>query len=345
MIYTIGSAWLLIYALAAIACIVGGAIWIMIAISDRDRPVGGSITMAAGLVFVYFAIFAGTHFQVPINQRALLVNTIQQTVIGTRESGIQSKPLFGVDYTTWPANREFKVFIDLKPGTQSATSKNSAPLFVDTTFYLDLREMDIQAAFQAFNGDWDKFVESYLTPQFANLNRTVAQRYTTKEHETKRDAWETDFENEAKALLETNGYGITFVSGRTIMAWDFVSDEDARAYDTANRASYLVDQRENERQALMVEVQMSQIRAGMIISTTQATTGSLREVANFLASQPAEMRPMLMEYLSTQVNLEYLRLVAQQQPATIFPPNGGPHITYPVAPPVSSSEVITQSGG
>ena len=139
---------------------------------------------------------------------------------------------------------------------------------------------------------------------------------------------------------EGEGFGISLVPGRTIMAWDFVNPEDAKAYDDSNRAGYLVVQRENEQAAVKIEAETQKIRSGMVVSQAQSTVESMKLVSNYLETLSPELRGYTVSYLDYFSEMEYLRQVDQLKPDVFFPPDGGPMTTYPVSP---NQEIIIPS--
>lgn len=179
-----------------------------------------------------------------------------------------------------------------------------------------------------------RFVEMYLVLSCGNWNRTITAGFKTQEHETKRDQWEETFETYVSEFLsdDGNGFNISLVPGRTIMAWDFVNEQDATAYDTANRATYLITQRENELQALGIEAQMVEIRANMIVSSTVGTIDSMETFLTYIEQQPVETWPYLMRFMDSQAQYEYLRLIAQNDPSNFLPPFQTPVTTYGIQP-------------
>lgn len=346
MAITVGTGWFVFYGLFALAGLIGGGIWLSISITDRRSPFPGIMVIIFGVVCLYLSIFAGTHFRVQFNERVLLLDTINQRIVGVRESGIQSKPLVGVAVKRFPAHKQYKFFCDLGPGTETAVTSPPlrAPVYVDSTFWLDLSEMDLVFIYRSFNGGWEQFQEQYLVPTCQDMNRTLTADFSPYQLEQERTVWEQQYQSLMEELFasEGEGFGVRMVPKRVVMAWDFANPEDATAYDEANRAANLQIKREHELEALLIEAQMTEVRASMIVSTTLGTVGSLQAVSDFLAEQPVEMRSHLMQYLGTQVNLEYLRLVAQQEPENIFPPGGTmPVTTYDVNAVVPPTVVPT----
>lgn len=333
---TVGTGWATAYFVIGLIVLAVGIVWLIIALGNRESPAGGVILILFSFVIGYLWIYAATHFRVPINYKALLINTIDQTVIGEKTAGVHPRPFVGVKVINWPANTQYRLEVVMGSGVASATTKNGTSVYVNTSMYLDLSRMDVISAYKAYNGDWDHFVGSYLNPQMMGVTRTISQKYYTGEMTTLRVSWETDFEKSVQTLLATTGkgYGITLVQLQTIMSWDFVLDEDAKAFDNANRASYLVTQRENEKAALKIESEMVEIRSQMMSKTADATVDGMRKLADYIKAQPENLRPYLIEYLQTQVDLEYLRLVAQLQPDFFSPPRGqGMLPTYNVNSP------------
>lgn len=327
---TIGTGWAILYAILGLIGIIGGAIWLIYNARERESVLGPLAVLVVGIASAYLWSYAATHFRVPVNKQALLINTIDQKVIGTRQSGIQTRPIFGVKVDLWPANNQFDLLVDMGPGVESATTKNGTSIYADTKVYLDLSHMDIEAAFRASNGNWDTFYEKNLRPGLMDVTRNISDGFGTSDHTFKRGEWVTDYEAALQVYFATagKGYGIVLVPGRTTMSWDFVNEQDAKAYDDANRAGYLTQQRENEKAALLIEAEMAKIRSEMLSSTADGSITGLQKISDFIASQPPELRPYLMEYLKTMVDLEYLRLVGEQRPAQFLPPNSGTVPTY-----------------
>lgn len=335
MIYTIGLGWSIIYFVLALALLVFGLYRVL-----RSRDYGYSreekktkrfpLSLGQTCIFVlmficiYFWFFAATHFRVPINERSLLINTISQTIVGVREHGVQSKPLLGVSVEDWPANSQYLVPVIMKGGKQSATTANGTSVYDDVNIYLNLSEMDLEGAYKAVNGNWEKFLEKNLLPGLLSVSRSVSQKFSTYDHTTKRDQWEKQYETEVEAYLSdaSKGFKIKLVKGSTIMSWDFVNNEDAKAYDDANRAAYKATQNSNELAALKIESQMVDTKNEILRKSADGTIESVRKWNDFLKAQPPEMRPYLMQYLKEAENWEYLRLVSQLKPDTIIPPNG-----------------------
>lgn len=325
MIYTVGTGWAIGYFILALASIIIGICWGVYKIKEcSEKPIGGATLVILGLVFVYLWIFAAVHFRVGINERALLVNTINQTIIGVREHGVQSKPLMGVSIKYWPANTQYQIPVTMTGGTQSATTKNGTSVYDDVVVYFDLSEMDIASAYKAVNGNWENFFEKNLLPGLLSVSRSVSQKFLTNDHTVLRDDWEKLFETETENYLSdpTKGFGIKIMKGRTVLSWDFVNSDDAKAYDIANRAAYQVTQKENEKAALEIDKEMSNIRNEIINKTADGTIVSLQKISDYLKSQPSDLRPYLIEYLNSMADMEYLRIVAQEKPELIIPPHG-----------------------
>jgi hypothetical protein len=327
---TIGTGWAITYAILALIGIIGGAIWLIWNSRERNSVVGPLVVLVLGIGSAYLWSYAATHFRVPVNQRALLINTIDQQVIGTRESGIQTRPIFGVKVMLWPAYTQYDLTVDMAAGIDSATTSNNTPVYVDTRLYLDLSAMDIVGMYKASNGNFDVFLEKNLRPGMRGVARNVSIMYTTLAHSNQKTAWQLEYEKQLNVYLSdaTKGFGIKLLPNRTVMTWDFVSPDDAKAFDDANRAAYLVMQRENEKAALMIEKEMAQTRSEMLLLSANGTVDSLQAMSDFIQSQPESIRPYLIQYMDTLVSLEYLRLVGEQKPASFLPPGSSTVPTY-----------------
>ncbi len=325
MIYTVGTWWAVGYFIFALIGIVVGICWGLYNRTQGEKPVGGIICFAFGLVMVWFWIFAATHFRVNINERSLLINTVNQTVIGTRESGVQGKPLLGVSTIDWPAQNRYKVEVVMQKGVASATAKGGTSLQISNIIYLDLSKTMIAEAYRSCNGNWDVFFEKNLIPDFMSVARNVSQNYTPSEHTFKRDAWEKEYEDKLEALFSDpkHGYGIKIVKGTTIMSWGFSNEADEKAYDDSNRVSYSIDQKNKELEALKIDSAMVDTRNEMLKKTANGTIANLQAISDYLKSQPADIRPYLMDYLANMADMEYLRIVGQEKPDMILPPHGG----------------------
>jgi len=339
MVYTVGTGWFWFYLLAALA-----AFGITIALFYYEAKVGGVITAVVGIVLIYFAIFAGTHFRVGVNERALLIDTVNQKIIGVRESGIQPKPLIGVRADIWPANKAYQIILDLKPGTSSSTSKDKISLWVDTKLYVDLSNMDLVNAFSAVNGGWDAFYSRYLEPQLMNEIRRTSIDFTVGDHSENRDVWSSKFDENAIAFFsnQAEGFGIRLVPGLTTMSFDFVNDDDAKSFDLAHRSVFLTVQRQNEQAALNIELGMAKTRADMLKTTAQGTIDAWTVVADYIRQQPNDVQSFLQNYMALQSNMEYLRMVSEQKPTVIFPPGQIPMVTMPI-PQITAGPAVTET--
>ncbi len=289
-------------ALAAAACFV-----------EKEKGKGlsfglGALLLAAVAVFLIFAIL------VPMNNRVLLIDWFSQQPVGTRTAGIQWRPFFAKK-VAYPAERAYRFEVHAGEDTESASSADQAALKVDVTIYFDVSQMDLESAYRDFNGDFGTFSAKYLSPQLARLIRKVSRQFTTDEHTTAREEWVDAYEEEVAALLQVDGYGLKLaISGGTMMSWDFVSDQDREAFERANRAAYLITQRENELKAALVEKEIADIKNLMVLESAKVTVASLQE----MASQKGSGVP-------------------------IFPPDGGGVVlTYDVAP-LSTGQVLTET--
>jgi hypothetical protein len=338
MSYTVGVWWFWIYGVIALTFLVAGVIWIFSELIKREFPLPGVITFCFGGLLMYLSIFAGTHFRVPVNMRALIIDNIKGEVVGTRNAGIQGKPLFGVTVCNWPANKAYQVFLDLEPGTASASSKDQIALWVDTKHFLDLSRLDLERSYRAVNGCWDTFFEKYLETQLFNLVRQTSKDYTVLEHNTKKSEWAMKFDQNANVFFSdgTKGYQIQIVPGRTTMSWDFVNTADAEAFDQAHRSAFLITQRLNEQKALEIEKEMAQTRAEILETTAGGATQAWDDVVTFIESLPPQSQKFLEQFMQLQANLEYLRLVGQHDPEVFFPPGSS------LSPVYDSSEKVIQ---
>jgi len=343
MVYTIGFGWLCVYLVLGLIGLIVALYLVFTGFDHKGRMIGGLVVLVMAALLFYLAVFAGTHFRVGVNQRALLVDTVNQRIIGVRESGIQSRPLIGVKPIIWPANKSYQIFLDLEPGTASASSEDKISLWVDTKCYLDLSQMDLEAAYRAVNGDWGTFYKGYLESQLMNEIRRTSSQFSVSDHSEKRDLWAAQFDEYATAFFanKDEGYGIQLFLGRTIMSWDFVNPDDATAYDLAHRSVFLVTQRENEQAALNIEAEMAETRADMLGTTAQGTIDAWTIVADYIRQQPPEVQTFLTSYMGLQSNMEYLRMVSQQKPSMIFPPGQMPMVTVPLSNPTSETASAT----
>ncbi len=321
MVYFVGSFWLIAFGALGLLALLATVYFFV-----ERRAVAAVVLGVVGLVSVYLAIFAGTHFRVPVNHRSLLIDTVNQKVIGVREEGVQQKPLIGIKVMNWPANRQYRLIADATTGTQSATTSDKIAVLVDSTMFLDLSQMDLAGAFTAVNGDWDKFEANYLIPQMLDENRRTTAKTELLTVATQKDVWTAAFDENAQRFFTDSrkGYGIELVPGQTIMSYDFVNPADAARFDDSNTSVFLQQKRENERRALLIEAEMVGIRASMVVSTTQGTIQSMESLRQYLATVPIEERQQILDYLPILTQMEYLRLVGQQEPDLIFPPAGGP---------------------
>jgi hypothetical protein len=346
MVYTVGGVWAGAYLiLACILLLV--ALWI--AFGEAQSKGGGLVLLVLGLICFYFGFFAATHFRVGVNERALIINTISGRVEGVRGPGVQPRPILGVRIQYWPANRAYQVFLDLQPGTASASTANNISLWVDTKLFLDLVDMNIEHAYYAVNGDWEVFYSRYLETQLMNLVRATSKDFTVVEHNTRREDWARAFDGRAQAFFASDieGFGIRIVPDLTTMSWDFVSEDDAQAFDQAQRAAFLITQRQNEQAALNIEAQMAVTRAQILVDTGSGALEAWRQVVDFIALQPPDVQLFLVEYMDLQADLEYLRLVGEQRPDNFFPPgSGGPQAVFstnPVLVPTPQPQATEQA--
>ena len=329
MVYFVGSFWLVAFGVLGLIALFAAAYFLF-----ERRAVAGILLGLAGVVLIYLAIFAGTHFRVPVNHRSLLIDTVNQEVVGVREQGVQKKPLIGIKIMNWPANDQYRLIADATSGTQSATTSDLIAVMVDTTMFLDLSKMDLPGAFSAVNGDWSLFESTYLIPQMLDENRRTTATTTLLTVASQKDKWTAAFDVNAQRFFEDprKGYGIRLVPGQTIMSYDFVNDSDAKEFDESNTSVFLQTRRANELAALQIEAQMVEVRANMIVSTTIGTKEAMVIIGETLQAAPEWQRPYLMEYLQTMTGMEYLRLVGQQEPDVFFPPaSGGPAAVFDTA--------------
>lgn len=326
MIYTIGSGWGWGYLILGFIALIGGGIWAYARSEERESPVPQVIgTIVLTILFGYLSLYAFTHYKVGINERSLLINTIEQKVEGVRDSGIQKRPILGVKTIDYPAFT-LKAELKMGDGISSATAKNGMGIYNAVTVYFDTREMDIEKVFHDYNGNWDKFQAEFLRPQMMNIARDITTGYEPEELTTKRKDWQAEFDSRASVYLAASGYNITIIPSQTTMSWDFVSAEDAKAYEEAKRAGYLQEVALKKKAALQVEADMAEIRAAMLTQSATGSVDALKVINEYLASVDPSIRPYIMEYLQTQVDLEYLRLVAEQKPDFIFPPGSNPSV-------------------
>lgn len=318
----VGGVWFWLFALLGLVVLFTGLYLVACFEESKAKGAGGVFLLLLSGFMIYLAIFAGTHFRVKINTRELLVDTINQKVIGVYESGIHKRPLVGSKRYEWPAYSEYYMLVEMAPGVESATTQNGTSVVIGLKMFFDLNNLDIERAYFAVGGGWSTFRGNILEPQIKSVARQVTSGFTTDRLWQDRPNWEKSFGTDLAAWIAQSGYGLRLLEGNTVMSWDFSNKEDATAYDIANRASYLVTQREREKAAMEIESQMAEIRAKIVATTAQGTVESAQRYVDFLQTLSPEMRAMAIEYLRTQVDFEYLRLIEQQKPGIFFPPGG-----------------------
>lgn len=320
---TIGPIWGTIFGILTIFAAIFGITGIISLYEERMRIVfKGLITILIMSIIVglgYLTTFAFTHYRVDINTRSLLFNKIEQEIIETRESGVQERPFIGAKSFDYPAH-EMKTEFAMGGGVSSATALNGMGINNAVNVYLNTRSMDITQMYTEYNGDWDHFMAEFLRPQLMKIARGITKDYNPEELTTRRVDWEKEFDKQTTAFLEASGYDIYLIKNQTVMSWDFVSKDDEMAYEEAKRAGYLEEIALKQKAALVIQKQMATIRAEMLTESATGSVDAVQIMANYLGSVDPEMRPYLMEYLETQVDLEYLRLVAELKPDIIIPP-------------------------
>jgi len=323
MFFAVGLGWSWVFGILMVVALIVGIIWLIRQISEDDSKIGPIVLIVLGLILVYFWTYAAGHVMVHINERALLIKTAQQEVIGVREGGIQSKPWI-VKVIKWPANTQYPLTLKMENGVASATTKNGTSIIDEVTVYLNLSEMDIESAYKAVNGNWDVFSEKNLIPGLLSVCRSVSKDFTTDEHSTKKDEWQKKFEEAAILYLSdpNQGFNVKLISSRTVMSWDFVNEADAKAFDEANQAAYQITKNLNKKAALDIEAQMVEIQNQMKTDTANGTIITLEIISKYLQNQPEEIRPYLISYLKNMENMEYLRIVGNGGYEVILPPNG-----------------------
>lgn len=336
MPWTIGFFWAFLFGVGATIMLIVTLYFLYKALEDRRVSstgywIGFAFTTVAVFVFAYLSFFANTHFIVGANERALVID-YQQQVVGVYGSGIQAKPFWYSEVMTWPAEDRRALTIDLKSGSLSVSTKDHIAAWVTVNMYMNLRDLDIVRAYRSVNGNYDDFQRKYLFTQLANIARTTSSGFTTQQHDSNKSDWTNAFDQNALAFLSDPqmGYGVHIIPGNTTMSWDFVNPQDGAAYDTANRSRFLITQRENEQKALDIEANMAQTRARILQLTSTGVISSLNTVNTYMATLAPDQRQTALQYMQLMPSLEYLRLVGEQKPSTIFPPNGGPIPTYNV---------------
>lgn len=318
----VGGFWFWLFSLLGLVVLFTGLYLVACFEESKAKGAGGVFLLLLSGFMIYLAVFAGTHFRVKINTRELLVDTINQKVIGVYESGIHKRPLVGSKRYEWPAYSEYYMLVDMAPGVEAATTQNGTSVVIGLKMWFNLSTLDIEKAYYSVNGDWGTFKGNILEPQIKSVARQVTADYATDRLWGDRRNWQKEFGSELSSWITESGYGLQLLEGNTIMSWDFSNQEDATAYDIANQASYLVTQREREKAAMEIEGQMAEIRAKIVATTAQGTVESAQRYVDFLQALSPEMRAMAIEYLKTQVDFEYLRLIEQQKPGIFFPPGG-----------------------
>lgn len=329
----VGSGWSIAFLVLAGLCLIATVGQIFFGTSQRggfrEMPKGWLITTAIlTVILFYLGMFSVNHVKIPINNRAIMITSVDQDVIdvvgpGThRKKDILSYPML------WPSNNEQYIPTKMERGAESATTKDQTAVILDLTLYFDLSEMDIEKIYRAVNGDFIVYYHNNLKKAIFDTARIVSQKYSASEHTSLRDNWENEFEKLLEEYLNNEGFKVKLVSGMTKQSWDFDNPAVAAAYDAANLAIYTQKQRENEKAALTVEQDMAVMRGQMLSSTTGGTISSLEQIATFFDKQQPETRPYLSQYLNTLVNLEYLRLVGEQKPIQFLPPNSDTIPTY-----------------
>jgi hypothetical protein len=347
MLFMVGLGWSVILLLVAVICLVVAIVWLVYRVQNsgswKEANKGWPIAFfVAFFVFLYLGMFSVLHVKVLINNQALLVNTISQEITGVESAGIHEKKLF-TKVITWPANDRYYLQFSMQQGVESATCSDQTAVVIAVNFYLNLNKMDIEAIYKAINGDFTSFWNTVLRVAVLDIARDVSKNYTASEHTSKRDLWVIDFENELEKYLNERGYEITLIKGMTTESWDFASEEVSKAYDAANLAIYTQKEKENEKAALGIEQEMAVMRADMLISTTDGTISSLDKMATFFEDQDPEVRPFLVQYLGTLVDLEYLRLVGEQKPEQFLPPNSDTIPTYTTNQTNQNTDIVTNT--
>src|SRR3989344_3750899 len=261
MSYFIGTTWAVVFGVLAL---IGLGITLYAAFIQNKTSTGriglmvSATVMTIGLSCLTYV--AKTQFRVPVNTRALLVDTIHQVRVGVRESGIQVRPLIGINVTNWPATRADLVSFSMDSGLASAPSAvTHTPLKLGVDFYVDLSNLDIMTAHKDGYTTYTDFLNRYVLLQAANVARSITQQYSVEEHNTKKNEWALDFETAQQAFydLPNKGYGLRVVSGRAIMTWDFLNEDDGKAYDLANRSNFLKLDKANQEAAALKDADIA----------------------------------------------------------------------------------------
>ena len=324
MSYFVGTVWFSIFGVLALVALVATLFGLAnIRRADRFSMVMPIVMLGASLGLIGATYFAKTHFRVPVNKRALLIDTIHQKRIGVRDSGVQSRPFIGVNTSNWPATKADLVSLSMESGLASAPSAGThTPLKIGVDFFVDFSNLDIMAAHRDGFTTFDDFMDRYVLPQAANVGRSIAILYTVEEHNSKKDEWAAKFVTQQQEFYDVpnQGYGLRVVPGRAVMKWDFFNEEDGNAYDLANRSNFLVLEKNNQLQAAKVDQQITEQRSAVLAATSSAVTTSWGIILGYMRPLSPEDREVIYRYMPLQANLEYMRLVGDLKPGTIFPP-------------------------
>ena len=319
----IGPIWAWFFLIVGAIAFVIGIIWLIASLANRETPVWGILVLILGILFLFQGSYSKTHVIVPVNHKALIVDTLTGDVIGKPLSaGVQKKPAFRVNVMFWPQNQAYKHTLDLAPGTSSASSLDRIALYVDSTVWIDLSGLEIERAYYAVNGGWDKFLAEYLEPQMMGLVRETSKGFTVFEHQDSKPLWVEAFDKKNAEFFSTEaGFGVQILEERTIMSFDFVNSADAEAFDNASRSVALVRQRENELKAAEIEVQIAEKRAEILLKNSEGSTLAFEPILEYYRSLSEDEKAFMPEIMDHLETLEALRIAGDKDSDVPFFPS------------------------
>lgn len=313
----------LVWAFLAVVFVV--LVIVVLAASFNGQAKGCSTLacVVAVLLSVVGWVYSSTHAVIPVNQTAVVVNTMQQKVDGEmRPSGLIDIPLWSARVQYYPAQVSYNLTEDEVPAIYGGTAITFTIVYVSDASKIDWKKQYLRQG----EIDPDKMFQVWRHKRSSAVSAAVGD-VTIADLTTKLDTVGAKIYEKVKPAFDEEGYPLTRVA---IKFWDYQNKQAGVLLDEKTAAA------KADLEAAKLEQQAALIRADTANQVLVKQTQGLKQAMDALGIVDTQTRGtimqtfMLIQYLATHPNsMVVISTGGASGPTMLAPQAGGQPTAVP----------------
>ena len=190
----------------------------------KSNLVGSAFFGMFALLFIFEFFFGNTHQVIPLNYKAVVVDSTTGKIVGdTRSSGMTDFPFFGSSLYKFPSATNQNICKDFTPSVQGGYEVK-----INICFYVDTSNADWVTQIKKYNKyEYEELVNLWI-PQIAPKIAESVKDYIPADLTGKRAEVSAKLLENTKAVFAKENLVLNNVA---LTNWDFTNPEVAKAYD------------------------------------------------------------------------------------------------------------------